>query len=81
MHSFEVENIKCSGCINTIFEALSQLDGVSNVSIDPETNILSFDADDKDLSLVEEKLKSLGYPKKDDLDLLQKAKDYLNKNQ
>jgi len=75
---FEVENIKCNGCVNTIEKEVSSLDGISNVSVDLTTKILTFESDDNLVNNVELKLQEIGHPKKEPTDILSKAKAYLN---
>lgn len=38
---FEVENIKCGGCMNSIKTALLKLEGVTEVIIDKEIDTVS----------------------------------------
>ena len=74
---FEVENIKCGGCMNSIKTALLKLDGVTEVTIDKEidtvTVIGAMNRED-----VVNKLNDLGYPEKGNNTLIRKAKSYVN---
>ena len=58
----QVENIKCGGCEKSIIKGLSSIEGLSNIVIDRDQQMVSVNADE---SLREEliaKLKSMGYP-------------------
>ena len=58
-----VANLSCSGCVNTITKNLKLIEGVENVTIDLETNIVRVQGKDelnRDLLTLE--LHSLGYP-------------------
>ncbi len=58
-----VANIKCSGCVNTILEKLSVLEGVDHVNVDQADKSVTvfFEGDLKRESLVN-RLKEIGYP-------------------
>jgi copper chaperone CopZ len=74
---FEVENIKCGGCMNSIKTALLKLDGVTEVSIDKEIDTVMVTG-----TMIREdvvnKLNDLGYPEKGNNTLIRKAKSYVN---
>ena len=74
---FEVENIKCGGCMNSIKTALLKLDGVTEVSIDKEIDTVTVTG-----TMIREdvinKLNDLGYPEKGNNTLIRKAKSYVN---
>lgn len=58
-----VQNLKCGGCASTITKQLSMLDDVNNIHVDPETSMVTFENEmENTLSIVEHKLKQLGYP-------------------
>ncbi|WP_431167826.1 heavy-metal-associated domain-containing protein, partial [Tenacibaculum halocynthiae] len=58
-----VQNLKCGRCAKTIISKVSELDSVSNVSVDVETSSVSFEYQDlDDALLVKEKLRKIGYP-------------------
>jgi len=66
--SFEIDNLKCSGCAGTIRKALLSFDGLSNPEIDIEKETVRFDsADGFDIEPVKDKLSGLGYPEKGSL--------------
>jgi len=78
--TFEIENLKCGGCVKTATEGAAALDGISNVIVLLENNSITFESSDAgSINIVEEKLKEIGYPKKEEVSLLDKAKAFLNK--
>lgn len=74
---FEVENIKCGGCMNSIKTALLKIDGAENVIIDKDTYII-FVFGNVDRAIIIDKLNDLGYPEKGNNTLVRKAKSYVN---
>jgi copper chaperone CopZ len=58
-----VPNIKCSGCVNTILEKLSTLEGVDHVNVDQETkSVTVFFEGDLKRDLFTHRLLEIGYP-------------------
>lgn len=57
-----VENIKCGGCEKSIVNGLSEIEGLSDVVIDRDQQLVSVLADDSLRDAVVEKLKKMGYP-------------------
>ncbi|WP_296380517.1 heavy metal-associated domain-containing protein [Winogradskyella sp.] len=61
--SINIQNLKCHGCANTIVTQLSKLDGISKVTVDNETDEVSFSyMDETNFDSVKKKLSDLGYP-------------------
>jgi len=60
---FNVENIRCGGCVNTITKKIKQEYKVEEVNVDIETQIISINVDESQESAVYESLLALGYPK------------------
>ncbi len=61
--SINVENIRCGGCANTITKKLKAIDGINDVEVAIEDQIVTIDSDDE--SLREPAVKALfamGYP-------------------
>ena len=74
---FEVENIKCGGCMNSIKTALSKIEGVEVVTIDKVIDtIVVIGTFDKEK--IVDRLNELGYPEKGQNTLIRKAKSYVN---
>jgi copper chaperone len=81
--SIEVDNLKCSGCANTIKKELIMIDGVSSVIVDNETSVIDVSyASDDVLTKVKSRLTHLGYPETDTLHGVNKlaanAKSYVS---
>lgn len=70
-HIIEVENIKCGGCMNSIKNALTKIEGVLEVSIDKETETIEVKSTTEREKLVKI-LSDLGYPEKGNNTLLKK---------
>jgi len=59
--TFEVSNLKCSGCANTISKAISEK--FSNVSVDVESKKVTVELENEaDEEVLKTTLRSLGYP-------------------
>ena len=57
-----VENIKCGGCEKSIFKGLSTIEGLSDIVIDRDQQIVTVTADASLRNDIAAKLKSMGYP-------------------
>jgi copper chaperone CopZ len=74
-----IENLKCSGCMRTIIGSLSKIDGVKEVKIDQEHELVSIDSDDAtDRSVLVSKLFDLGYPEMGHNSFGRKAKSFVS---
>jgi len=61
-----VANIKCSGCVNTIVEKLSAMEGVDHVNVDQnEKSVTVFFEGDLKRDLFTQRLQEIGYPAAD----------------
>lgn len=61
----EVENIRCSGCANTITKKLTSIAGVNSVDIAIEHQIVTIETEDESIrSSCVEGLLAMGYPEK-----------------
>ncbi len=59
--NYEVQNLKCGGCANTITKELEK--HFQNVSVDVEKKVVSFDLEDASKEEEAKKLlRNLGYP-------------------
>jgi copper chaperone CopZ len=74
---FEVENIKCGGCMNSIKTALLKLKNVEDVTINKEIDTI-FVNGNAEREIIIAKLNELGYPEKGENTLLRQAKSYVN---
>ena len=61
---YEVENIKCGGCANSISHKLEAIPGVEKVSVDVENGMVEIEAPESEElnQQVIESLNSMGYP-------------------
>lgn len=57
-----VENIKCGGCEKSIVKGLTEIEGLSNILIDRDQQLVTVTAEAALRSAVVEKLKKMGYP-------------------
>ncbi len=78
--TFEIQNLKCGGCANTITTKLEDVSGIEDVLVSVETSEVSFVyTTESDLKTVKQKLKSLGYPEVDAVNsVLTKAKSLIS---
>jgi copper chaperone len=57
-----VENIKCGGCEKSIIKGLTSIEGLSNIVIDRDLQLVKVTADESLREVIATKLKSMGYP-------------------
>lgn len=76
----KIQNLKCHGCANTITTQLSNLEGISEVQVSNETDMVSFNyLGEKDLEAAIKKLSALGYPAEGESNaLFQQAKSFVS---
>jgi len=61
--TLEIQNLKCGGCAHTIISKLNGLKGIQNVSVNIETNTVSFDNElPNEIETATTLLSQLGYP-------------------
>ena len=63
-YQISVENIKCSGCANTISTRLNDLISIEDCEIDIEAGIININGDEYHREEVTKLLLKLGYPEK-----------------
>ena len=72
--TFEVLNVKCGGCANTLKKSLKDEFGEVEVDLDVMPRKITLEIQDKDKENLKIKLRSLGYPlSNDELSGFQKA--------
>lgn len=76
-YEIEVENIKCSGCVNSITTGLKELDGVQDVSIDISLGLITVNSNAA-VEPILGKLTSMGYPEKGNNTIVNKAKSFVS---
>lgn len=79
MKQVYIENLKCGGCAATIVKGISAINSVSNVNVDVEKSLVTYNATDEADIVVKEKLSKLGYPEVGDKNtVLHKAKSFVS---
>jgi len=78
--TLEIQNLKCGGCAHTIISKLNVLIGIENVSVDTDTNTVSFEHSLMDeLETATKRLSELGYPVNGDANSIgKKAKSFIS---
>lgn len=81
--TFEVENVKCGGCANTLKKALKDEFGEVEVDLEVTPRKITLELEESNKENLKLKLRSLGYPLSDDeLSTLQnvgaKAKSFVS---
>lgn len=64
--TFEVLNVKCGGCANTLKTALQKEFGEVEVDLEIEPRRITLDVEDSDIPELRKKLIKLGYPMSDE---------------
>lgn len=64
--TFEVLNVKCGGCANTLKTKLHDAFGEVEVNLDIEPRQITLDIEEDQLPALRKKLISLGYPMSDE---------------
>ena len=57
-----IDNLKCGGCEKSIIKGVSSIDGVSEVSVDHDRQLVRFEGEENLRQEVTDKLRSMGYP-------------------
>ena len=60
--TFEVHNVKCGGCANTLIKSLKEDFGEVDVNLDVNPRQITLDIEDSKFESLKIKLRSLGYP-------------------
>lgn len=78
--TIQIQNLKCSGCANTILTQLSKLNGITKVTVNNDSDQVSFiHNSDKDFDVAKKKLSDLGYPMIGEANTLpKKAKSFVS---
>ena len=54
--------IKCGGCVANIEKGLADFAGITEISVEVESNVVSIKGNELDKTVIENKLAELGYP-------------------
>lgn len=60
--TFEVLNVKCGGCANTLIKSLADEFGEVSVDLESEPRKITLDVEEDQIEKLKLKLRSLGYP-------------------
>jgi len=72
--TFEVHNVKCEGCANTLINSLKKDFGEVKVNLEVTPRQITLNINDEDIEDLKLKLRTLGYPlTTDELSGLEKA--------
>ena len=64
--TFQVENVKCGGCANTVMTKLKDVFGEVEVNLDVMPREITLEIEDKQVDDLRLALKKLGYPMSDE---------------
>ena len=83
LQTFEVENVKCGGCANTLKTKLKDVFGDIEVDLEVTPRKITLDLEDNQLEELKKRLRGLGYPlSTDELSTLEnvgaKAKSFVS---
>ncbi len=59
---FQVTNVKCGGCVESIQNGLAELNGVTKVEVVIDSGTVTVEGEGLDRPQLAEKLSELGYP-------------------
>lgn len=78
--TLEIQNLKCGGCAHTIISKLNNLEGIQNVSVDTNSNTVSFENElASEVESATKLLSKLGYPVSGDVNSIgKKAKSFVS---
>lgn len=62
--NFEVNNVKCGGCVANIENGIGEMQGVSKVVVEQASGAVSVEGTGLDRAELAAKLSELGYPEK-----------------
>jgi copper chaperone CopZ len=80
MKTFEIVNLKCGGCVNTVKKGLLSIDGITSVEVDLDASIVTIPSDNEEIiAQAKAKLSKMGYPEIGDANtLMHKAKSFVS---
>jgi len=80
MTTIFIQNLKCNGCANTITKGIQSIQGITEVRVQVEDSIVSFESvNSESISQVITKLSKMGYPEQDASNTtIHKAKSYVS---
>ena len=78
--TFNIQNLKCGGCANTIVTRLDNVEGITGVIVDNDNHTVSFNHENEtQIETVKTLLSTLGYPVEGEANpLTKKAKSFVS---
>lgn len=81
--TFQVQNVKCGGCANTLQKALKEEFGEVEVNLETMPREITLEVSEDNIAKLKEKLRKLGYPlSQDELSTIEnigaKAKSFVS---
>lgn len=78
--TINIQNLKCGGCASTIITKLSEINAIDTVSVDNETDTVTFNYDSEEsLVAAKAKLAAIGYPEVGEKNsVVSKAKSFVS---
>jgi copper chaperone len=77
-YTFQVENLKCSGCANAIFKQIGQMSGVEEVAVDKDASKVEVSGVEGIREAIKSRLADLGYPEAGTGNLLHTGISYMS---
>jgi copper chaperone CopZ len=80
MKTFDIVNLKCGGCVNTVKKGILSIDGIEKVEVDLEASKVIISTDNtKLINQVKVKLSKMGYPEVGDVNnITHKVKSFVS---
>lgn len=80
MKIFEIVNLKCGGCVNTVKKGLLSIEGIDKVEVDLEASkVTVFNENEDVIAKAKAKLSKMGYPEIGDANtMMHKAKSFVS---
>lgn len=58
----QASNIKCAGCVSNIKDGLKDINGINEINVDIDSNVVSLAGSEMNPEEIKNKLTELGYP-------------------
>ncbi len=80
MKIFEIVNLKCGGCVNTVKKGLLSIEGIDKIEVDLEASKVTVFTENEDvITKAKAKLSKMGYPEIGDANtMMHKAKSFVS---
>lgn len=61
-YTFVLSNLKCGGCIDSVKQHISTIEGVKMIDANLESKTLEVESEEQSIDLIKNKLNQIGYP-------------------